>query len=129
MSASTEIIKKSSQSKNIITYLIVGLVFLVALWLSTQNEGPSKFPKYVTDQFTFTAWVNEGEDFLKKNYRWMTKIVAGYIKAWSLLIVCSLFLGRNRYVGAFSSNCCFNGFISFTLCVFWIYSWSVMFSK
>ena len=81
MSASTEIIKKSSQSKNIITYLIVGLVFLVALWLSTQNEGPSKFPKYVTDQFTFTAWVNEGEDFLKKNYRWMTKIVAGYIKA------------------------------------------------
>ena len=81
MSTSTEIIKKSSQSKNIITYLIVGLVFLVALWLSTQNEGPSKFPKYVTDQFTFTAWVNEGEDFLKKNYRWMTKIVAGYIKA------------------------------------------------
>ena len=81
MSSSTEIIKKSSQSKNIVTYLIVGLVFLVALWLSTQNEGPSKFPKYVTDQFTFTAWVNEGEDFLKKNYRWMTKIVAGYIKA------------------------------------------------
>ena len=66
MSASTEIIKKSSHSKNIITYLIVGFVFFVALWLSTQNEGPSKFPKYVTDQFTFTAWVNEGEDFLKK---------------------------------------------------------------
>ena len=41
MSTSAEIIKKSSQSKNIITYIIVGLVFLVALWLSTQNEGPS----------------------------------------------------------------------------------------
>ena len=43
MSSSTEIIKKSSQSKNIITYLIVGLVFLVALWLSTQNEAHQSF--------------------------------------------------------------------------------------
>ena len=45
-----------------------------------QNENPSKFPKVVTDEFTFTAWVNDGEDYLKKNYRWFTKIIAGYIK-------------------------------------------------
>ena len=37
-------------------------------------------PKVVTDEFTFTAWVNDGEDYLKKNYRWFTKIIAGYIK-------------------------------------------------
>ena len=53
---------------------------MVALWLSTQSEGPSKFPKEVTDKFTFTAWVNDGEDYLKKNYRWVTKIIASYIK-------------------------------------------------
>ena len=71
---------KSISSKNIITYSLVLLTFLVALWLSFQSEGPSKMPKVVTDQFTFTAWVNEGEDYLKKNYRWITKIIASYIK-------------------------------------------------
>ena len=55
---------KSISSKNIITYSLVLLTFLVALWLSFQSEGPSKMPKVVTDQFTFTAWVNEGEDYL-----------------------------------------------------------------
>ena len=81
MSSDTKILGKSNQSKNLISYSVIGIIFLVALWLSSQSEGPSKFPKFVTDEFTFTAWVNEGEDFLKKNYRWITKIIAGYIKA------------------------------------------------
>ena len=79
-SEATQLFEKKKKTKNIITYAVVFLIFIVALWLSTKSEGPSKFPKVVTDQFTFTAWVNEGEDFLKKNYRWMTKIIAGYIK-------------------------------------------------
>ena len=57
------------------------MIFLGALVLSIQSEGQSKFPKSVTDEFTFTAWVNDGEDYLKKNYRWITKIIAGYIKS------------------------------------------------
>ena len=71
---------KSNYSKNIVTYSVILITFLVALWLSSQSEGPSKMPKVVTDEFTFTAWVNDGEDYLKKNYRWFTKIIAGYIK-------------------------------------------------
>ena len=71
---------KLKHSKTIITYSLVFLTFIIALWLSMQNESPSKFPKVVTDEFTFTAWVNDGEDYLKKNYRWATKIIAGYIK-------------------------------------------------
>ena len=63
---------KSNYSKNIITYSVILITFLVALWLSSQSEGPSKMPKVVTDEFTFTAWVNDGEDYLKKNYRWFT---------------------------------------------------------
>ena len=78
---SAEILKDSKSSKNIFKYLAVLLIFLGALWLSMQSEGQSKFPKSVTDEFTFTAWVNEGEDYLKKNYRWITKIIAGYIKS------------------------------------------------
>ena len=71
---------KPNSSKNIITYSVILITFLVALWLSFQSDGPSKMPKVVNDQFTFTASVNEGEDYLKKNYRWITKIIDSYIK-------------------------------------------------
>ena len=74
-------IGNKNNTKSIIKYSLVLLVFIGALFLSNQNDGPSKFPKVVTDEFTFTAWVNEGEDYLKKNYRWITKILANYIKA------------------------------------------------
>ena len=80
-SEQTVIVDKSGSSKSVITYVAIILIFLVALFLSSQSEGPSKLPKVVTDEFTFTAWVNDGEDYLKKNYRWMTKIIAGYIKS------------------------------------------------
>ena len=80
-SEQTVIVDKSGSSKSVLTYVAILLVFLVALFLSSQSEGPSKLPKVVTDEFTFTAWVNDGEDYLKKNYRWMTKIIAGYIKS------------------------------------------------
>ena len=80
-----DVVQKTLENKNntksIIKYSLILLVFIGALFLSTQNDGPSKFPKVVTDEFTFTAWVNEGEDYLKKNYRWITKIIANYIKA------------------------------------------------
>ena len=39
-----------------------------------------KYPICIFLNF-LTAWVNDGEDYLKKNYRWMTKIIAGYIKS------------------------------------------------
>ena len=74
-------IENKNNTKSIIKYSLVLLVFIGALFLSSQNDGPSKFPKVVTDEFTFTAWVNEGEGYLKKNYRWITKILANYIKA------------------------------------------------
>ena len=80
-SEQTVIVDKSGSSKSVITYGAIICVFIVALFLSSQSEGPSKLPKVVTDEFTFTAWVNDGEDYLKKNYRWMTKIIAGYIKS------------------------------------------------
>ena len=79
MSAEGHVLEKSYSSKSLIKYILVLAVFLGALWLSFQNDGPSKFPKQITDEFTFTAWVNDGEDYLKKNYRWITKIIASYI--------------------------------------------------
>ena len=74
----------SINNKSLIdTYLTPTLIFfgiVIALILSLQNEDASVFPKFISDQFTFTAWVNEGEDYLKKHFRWFTKIIASYIK-------------------------------------------------
>ena len=81
MDAVQKTLENKNNTKSIIKYSLILLVFIGALFLSSQNDGPSKFPKVVTDEFTFTAWVNEGEDYLKKNYRWITKIIANYIKA------------------------------------------------
>ena len=81
MDAVQKTLENKNNTKSNKNYSLILLVFIGALFLSTQNDGPSKFPKVVTDEFTFTAWVNEGEDYLKKNYRWITKIIANYIKA------------------------------------------------
>jgi glycine betaine/proline transport system permease protein len=74
----------SINNKSLIdTYLTPTLIFfgiVVALILSLQNEEASVFPKFISDQFTFTAWVNEGEDYLRKHIRWFTKIIANFIK-------------------------------------------------
>ena len=40
----------------------------------------SEFPEFITDAFTFTAWVNQGEDYLKEHYRWITRLIASYVK-------------------------------------------------
>ena len=80
MNEKTEILEKSNQSRKFISYALILLTFILALFLSSQNDGPSKFPKVVIEEFKFTAWVNDGEDYLKKNYRWITKIIANYIK-------------------------------------------------
>ena len=75
----------SINNKSLInTYLTPSLIFLgiiIALILSLQNQEASVFPKFISDQFTFTAWVNEGEDYLRKHFRWFTKIIANYIKS------------------------------------------------
>ena len=51
MSAEGHVIEKSYSSKSLIRYILVLAVFVGALWLSFQNDGPSKFPKQITDEF------------------------------------------------------------------------------
>ena len=57
MTTNTSIDNKSTIS----VYLTPSLIFfgiVVALILSFQNDEASVFPKFISDQFTFTAWVN-----------------------------------------------------------------------
>ena len=63
--------------------IIPGLTFIAlvfSIWLVFQSEDVSEFPVFVTDSFTFTAWVNQGEDFLKDNIKVYTRAVASYVK-------------------------------------------------
>ena len=75
---------KSSLSEiDLKKFVISGFIFIALLfsfWLIHQNEDVSEFPVFITDAFTFTAWVNQGEDFLKEHYRWITRLIASYVK-------------------------------------------------
>ena len=63
-------------NKNIILYLSIFIIGAIAYYLSITNEDPTVFPKSITDEFKFTAWINAGEDYLKDNYRWITRLFA-----------------------------------------------------
>ena len=106
MSANTEILDKPNNKKNIITYSVILIAFLVALWLSFQNDGPSKFPKVITtllyafDFFFFRlyTWMiidliinhkNDYHNIIKKLTVWM-KIQLYIFLLFLLLIYCDV---------------------------------------
>ena len=65
------------------SYFMPAIIFLgivVSLILVSFGEDKSEFPEFITDAFTFTAWVNQGEDYLKEHYRWITRLIASYVK-------------------------------------------------
>ena len=66
--------------QNLIIPGLTLIALLFSIWLVFQSEDVSEFPVFVTDSFTFTAWVNQGEDFLKDNIKVYTRAVAAYVK-------------------------------------------------
>ena len=63
------------------TRLLIFIALAVSIIFVFIGDDVTEFPVFVTDSFTFTAWVNHGEDYLKEHYRWITKLIASYIKA------------------------------------------------
>tara|TARA_B100000902_G_scaffold138607_1_gene136750 strand:- start:308 stop:2428 length:2121 start_codon:yes stop_codon:yes gene_type:complete len=59
--------------------IVVGII--ISLILVSLGKDKSEFPEFITEAFTFTAWINHGEDYLKEHYRWITRLVASYVKA------------------------------------------------
>ena len=70
--------KSNAQSFLVPSIILVAL--FVSILLVFQGEDVSEFPVFITDAFTFTAWVNQGEDYLKEHYRWITRLIASYVK-------------------------------------------------
>ena len=60
--------------------LLILLAFALSIYLSIQSEEKSVFPELATDAFTFTAWINAGEDYLKDHYKWITRLIASFVK-------------------------------------------------
>ena len=58
MSVDQNINTKISSNKNIILYVSIFIIGAVAYYLSIINEDPTVFPKSITDEFKFTAWIN-----------------------------------------------------------------------
>ena len=81
MSLDQNIATKNKLNKNIILYVSIFIIGAVAYYLSIINEDPTVFPKSITDEFKFTAWINAGEDYLKDNYRWITRLFASFLQA------------------------------------------------
>ena len=81
MAVMQNIENKNKFNKNLIVYFSIFIVVSIAYYLSIINEAPSVFPKSITDEFKFTAWINAGEDYLKENYRWITRLFASFLKA------------------------------------------------
>ena len=61
----TSLLSSKSSTQSLIIPGLIFAVILASIWLAFQGEDVSEFPVFITDAFTFTAWVNAGEDFLK----------------------------------------------------------------
>lgn len=74
---------KQGASENRFSYLLMPLFiflgFVISFWLLFQSSEVSNFPEAATSVFTFSSWVNEGEDYLKEHYRWVTRLIASYV--------------------------------------------------
>ena len=65
----------------LLTRISIFVALVISFIFVFNGDSVTKFPVFITDSFTFTAWVNHGEDYLKEHYRWITKLIASYIKA------------------------------------------------
>jgi glycine betaine/proline transport system permease protein len=55
------------------------VVLLISIVVAGLSAGSYPFPGAVADNFPFAEWVNDGEAWLKDNYRWLTRAIAGAV--------------------------------------------------
>ncbi|MYB33724.1 MAG: ABC transporter permease subunit [Gammaproteobacteria bacterium] len=77
---------QSRRTRQLISTFLAISVFILSLLLVVQAEDESVFPEAVSSVFTFEEWVNQAEDWMKDNFRWFTRMVAGQIEAVMYLV-------------------------------------------
>ena len=76
----TSLFPSKGNFQNLIIPGLIFIVLLFSIWLVIQSKDVSEFPVFITDSFTFSAWVNQGEDFLKDNIKVYTRALASNVK-------------------------------------------------
>ncbi|MEM9139887.1 MAG: ABC transporter permease subunit, partial [Pseudomonadota bacterium] len=61
---------------DVTTPALVVAVFVVSIIVLKLIGGPQSYPEVLISNFTFADWVNQAEDWLKANYRWLTRAIA-----------------------------------------------------
>jgi glycine betaine/proline transport system permease protein len=59
---------------------LVLVVMLFSVFLVGQLDEKTLFPTAISDPFTFSVWIDDGESWLKQNYRWLTRMIASEIR-------------------------------------------------
>jgi len=70
----------ASQKNRIIFGVVLVAGFIYSLVLVRYATDVSELPKAISESFKFVDWVNDAEDWLKKNFRWFTRAIAGGIE-------------------------------------------------
>ena len=60
--------------------IIIILVLITSLILVINSSSESQFPKFISDPFTFSTWINNFEIWMKDNYRWFTRMIADFVE-------------------------------------------------
>lgn len=67
------------ERKDTALLMAVVLVLLISIVVASLAAGSHPFPNTLAEKFPFADWVNHGEEWLKDNYRWFTKAIAGAV--------------------------------------------------
>ena len=59
-------------------FAIAALAISLMVWALA--HGQYAFPKEISDKFHFAEWINNAEDWLEANFRWLTRAIADYIR-------------------------------------------------
>ncbi len=67
------------ERKELAVLAIVVLVVLLSIGITNLTTEPQEFPTTIIENFAFADTVNDGEKWLRKNYRWLTRAISGGI--------------------------------------------------
>lgn len=62
--------------RNVLLFVSGILILAISIFVAAMTTGEQDFPGVAVENFPFADWVNQGETWLKKNYRWLTKAIA-----------------------------------------------------
>ncbi len=71
-----------SDHKSSALWILAIVILAVSIIVNMITAGTHVFPPSVSEAFPFASWVNGGEDWLRQNYRWLTRAIAGIVRSW-----------------------------------------------